>query len=222
MRAAVWWDDGGVTSQPQIVSVNVGRVETFEHHGRTVSSAIAKRPVSGRIGTAGFNLVGDDQADRSVHGGPDRAVYAYAVGDLEWWAAELGRPVPPGSMGENLTTIELDVTGAVIGERWRVGSITLEVSAPRVPCYKLGIRMGDPRFPQRFAHAGRPGAYLRIVEHGDVAAGDPIVVADRPEHGITVSLVARAYHDDHTLAARLLDAPALGGGWPEWARRHVA
>jgi MOSC domain-containing protein YiiM len=211
-----------MTSHPQVVSVNVATAASFDHHGRTVATAIGKLPVSGRVATVGVNLVGDDQADRSVHGGPDRAIYAYAVEDLDWWAAALGRTVPPGTMGENLTTRDLDVTGALIGERWRVGSLTLEVTAPRVPCYKLGIRMADPRFPQRFARALRPGAYLRIIEHGDVAAGDPIVVADRPDHGVTVELVARAYHDDHTLAARLLDAPQLGGEWPEWARRHCA
>jgi MOSC domain-containing protein YiiM len=206
----------------QIVSVNVGGVRSFEDHGRTVSTAIGKQPVAGRIATVGVNLVGDDQADRRVHGGPDRAIYAYAVEDLEWWATSLNRDVPAGSMGENLTTRGVDITGAVIGERWRVGSLTVEVASPRVPCYKLGIRMGDARFPQRFAHAGRPGAYLRIVEHGDVGAGDAVVVVHRPGHGVTVDLVARAYHDDHGLAARLLEAPELGEGWPEWARRHSA
>jgi MOSC domain-containing protein YiiM len=209
-------------SSAQVVSVNVGRIESFDHHDRTVTTAITKRPVAGRVATVGVNLVGDDQADRSVHGGPDRALYAYAAEDLEWWSATLGRALGPGSMGENLTTSGIDVTGATIGERWRIGTLTLEVTAPRVPCFKLGIRMGDARFPQRFARAGRPGAYLRIVEHGDIAAGDPIVVGDRPDHGVTVALVARAFHDDHSLAGRLLAAPQLGAGWPEWARRHAA
>src|SRR5262245_11346180 len=128
-----------MTSLPQVVSVNVGQVESIQHRGRTVTTAIAKRPVSGRVATNGVNLVGDDQADRSVHGGPDRAVYAYATEDLEWWAAALGRPVGPGSMGENLSTRGVEVTGAVVGERWRAGTVTLEVAAPRVPCFKLGI-----------------------------------------------------------------------------------
>ena len=207
---------------PHVRSVNVGPIETVQHHGRTVTTAIAKRPVGGRVATSGVNLVGDEQADRTVHGGPDRAVYAYAAEDLDWWTADVGRLVGPGAMGENLTTAGLAVTDAVVGERWRLGTLTLEVTAPRVPCFKLGIRMGDPRFPPRFARAGRPGAYLRIIEHGEVAAGDPIVVTDRPDHGVTVGLVARAYHVDHTLAARLLEAPQLGAGWPEWARRHVA
>jgi MOSC domain-containing protein YiiM len=204
-----------------LLSVNVGRIEAVEHRGRTVTTGIFKRPVSGRVATVGVNLVGDDQADRSVHGGPDQALYAYAGEDLEWWSGELGTPVAAGAMGENLTTAGIDVTNAVIGERWRVGTVLVEVTAPRVPCYKLGIRMGDGRFPQRFARAARPGAYLRIIEHGDVAAGDAVDVEVRPAHEVTVALVARAYHDDHSLAATLLTAPALGGGWPEWARRQV-
>jgi MOSC domain-containing protein YiiM len=208
--------------QPEVVSVNVGGVKSVDHHGRDVSTAIGKQPVVGRVASVGVNLAGDDQADRRVHGGPDRAVYAYAIEDLEWWATALNRDVPPASMGENLTTRGVDITGAVIGERWQVGGLTLEVASPRIPCYKLGIRMGDPGFPERFASAGRPGAYLRIIEHGDVGAGDAIAVVHRPGHGVTVELVAHAYHDDHGLAGRLLEAPELGEGWPEWARRHSA
>ncbi len=210
-----------MTPLPFVVSVNVGSIEAFDHLGRHVTTAIAKQPVVGRVASAGVNLMGDDQADRSAHGGPDRAVYAYASEDLAWWATELARAVEPGAMGENLTTAGIDVTGAVIGERWRVGRLTVEVTSPRVPCFKLGIRMGDVHFPRQFAHAGRPGAYLRIVEHGDVGAGDPVTVLDRPDHGVTIDLVARAYHDDHSLAGRLLDAPQLGGGWPDWARREA-
>ena len=154
-----------------LVSVNVGRIEPVGHHDRTVTTGIYKRPVTGRATTRGVNVVGDDQADRSVHGGPDRALYAYAAEDLEWWADQLARPMPAGMMGENLTTADVDVTNAVIGERWRIGSALLEVTAPRVPCFKLGIKMGDGRFPIRFAAAGRPGAYLRIIEHGELGVG---------------------------------------------------
>jgi MOSC domain-containing protein YiiM len=198
-------------------SVNVGRITVHEHHGRQVSTGIFKEPVTGRVSTRGDNIDGDDQADRAVHGGPDRAAYAYASEDLVWWEGELGRDVPPGSMGENLTTTGLDVSGALVGERWRIGSAVFEVSAPRVPCYKLGIRMGDGRFPVRFAKAGRPGAYLRIVEHGDFGEGDVIEVVRRPEHDVSVALVARAYHEDHALAPLLLAAPELSAGWREWA-----
>lgn len=207
-------------SGARVVSVNVGPIEALDHRGRTVTTGIFKQPVTGRVATHGVNLDGDDQADRSVHGGPDRAVYAYASEDLAWWTDELAAPVLAGSMGENLTTVGIDISGARIGDRWRIGSAVFEVAAPRVPCFKLGIRMGDPRFPQRFARAGRPGAYLRIIEHGDVGAGDAIEVLLRPDHDVTIALVARAYHDDHALAPQLLAAPQLEGGWQEWARRH--
>ena len=205
-----------------LVSVNLGRIEVVDHHDRTVTTGIFKRPAAGRVATDGVNLVGDDQADRSVHGGPDRALYAYAAEDLEWWADELGRPIAAGTMGENLTTADVDVTNAVIGERWRIGTVLLEVTAPRVPCFKLGIKMGDGRFPIRFAAAGRPGAYLRIIEQGELGAGDVVTVTDVPDHDVTVALVAHAFHDDPSLAGTLLTAPALGAGWPEWARRQLA
>jgi len=212
--------DEGMTGLLQ--SANVGRIETLHHRGRDVPTGIFKRPAAGRVATHGVNLDGDDQADRRVHGGPERAMYAYAAEDLEWWATQLGRPLPAGSMGENLTTADIDVTNAVVGERWRIGSVLLEVSAPRTPCFKLGIAMGDARFPPRFAAAGRPGAYLRIIEHGELAAGDTVTVSDVPTHGVTVALVAHAFHDDHTLAARLLTAPELGAEWLAWARRQLA
>jgi MOSC domain-containing protein YiiM len=124
-------------------------------------------------------------------------------------------------MGENLTLRGIDVTQAVIGERWRIGSAVFEAASPRVACFKLGIRMGVPRFAQWFSLARRPGAYLRIVEEGDVGAGDRVSVVSRPDHDVTVGLVADAYHHDHALAARLLDAPALADGWRAWAAQHV-
>ncbi len=122
--------------------------------GRPLMSAIAKSPVEGRVRVAGVNVAGDDQADRRVHGGPDKAVYAYAAEDTAWWAGELGRPLEPGMFGENLTTEGVDVSGALVGERWRVGTVELEVCQPRLPCAKLGLRFGDPRMVKRF---GRPG-----------------------------------------------------------------
>jgi MOSC domain-containing protein YiiM len=203
-----------------LVSVNVGQVRHVTHRERDVTTGIYKEPVAGRVATHGVNIDGDEQADRQVHGGPDRAAYAYAQEDLTWWSEQLGRPVPPGSMGENLTTSGLDVTGALVGERWRVGTVLFEVSSPRVPCYKLGLRMEDGRFQQRFAAAGRPGAYLRIVEHGTLAAGDPITVVHRPDHDVTVAVVANACHDDRSLAPRLLSAPELTGAWRAWALAH--
>jgi len=129
--------------------------------------------------------------------------------------------VPPGSFGENLTLRGIDVSRALVGERWLVGGTLLEVSQPRIPCFKLGIRMGSQRFPRRFAAAGRPGAYLRIRAEGEVAAGDPVEVVHRPGHGLTVAEVSRIYHDDRAGAARLLEVPELAETWKQWARRFA-
>ena len=204
----------------RLASVNVGGVRTVMLGERPVRTAIWKAPTHGTVRLRGVNLDGDDQADREVHGGPDKAVYAYAAEDLAWWTQRLGREVEPGTFGENLTTRGIDLAGALVGERWTVGSAVLEVTQPRVPCFKLGIRMGDPRFPAAFAAAGRPGAYLRIVEACSLRAGDSVHVVSRPDHGVTIGLVTRAYHVDHRLAARLLDAPELPESWADWAR-HV-
>lgn len=200
--------------------MNVGTIRTVSFRGSPVTTGIWKAPVSGPIRARGVNLAGDDQADQSVHGGADKAIYAYALEDLSWWTVELGQSVAPGTFGENLTTAGIDVTNAVVGERWAVGSAVFEVSQPRTPCYKLGMRMADQQFPPRFAAAGRPGAYLRIVTEGDVAAGDEIRVLSRPDHGVTVGLVERAYHADRSLVPRLLDAPELAETWAGWAH-HV-
>jgi MOSC domain-containing protein YiiM len=197
-------------------SVNVGTPRPIDRAGEPTTSAIWKEPVSGRVAVRGVNVEGDDQADRSVHGGPDQAVYAYAAEDTEWWEAELGRSLGPGAFGENLTLRGVDVSGALVGERWRIGTVLLEVSSARIPCWKLAKRMGDPRFIKRFAQAGRPGAYLRIIEEGELGAGDPVEVVERPNHEVTVWLVAHAYEQDRSQLVRLLTAPALPARWRKW------
>src|ERR671919_3044126 len=151
-----------------VLSVNVADIREVPRGGRMVKTGIWKLPVEGRVAVRGVNVVGDEQADRSVHGGPDKALYAYAREDYAWWERQLGRPLDPGTFGENLTTEGIQVTDALVGERWRAGSVVLQVTSPRVPCWKLGVRMGDPGFPRRFAAAGRPGAYLAILEEGAV------------------------------------------------------
>ncbi|MGH3671490.1 MAG: MOSC domain-containing protein [Pseudonocardiaceae bacterium] len=206
----------------RVVTVNVGAPRLVRWRDRTVLTSIFKEPVEGRVMVQGVNLAGDDQADRSVHGGPDKAVYAYAREDIEWWSDGLGAPLPPGVFGENLTLAGVAVTGAVIGERWRLGGVLLEVCAPRIPCYKLGFRMGEDGFPRLFAAAGRPGAYLRILTEGTIAAGDAVVVEHRSSHGVTIQTVADAYHRDHSRAAELLAAPELAGAWQDWARSRLA
>jgi MOSC domain-containing protein YiiM len=204
-----------------IVSVNVGTPREISWRGQTVRTAIWKDPVPGRVGVRGTSVDGDEQGNPEAHGGYDKAVYAYAAEDYEWWEAQLGRELGPGTFGENLTVRGVDVSGALVGERWRAGEVLLEVSSPRTPCYKLGYRMGDQRFVRRFAAAGRPGAYLRILAEGELAAGDPVEVVHRPGHGLTVAEVSRIYHHDHAAADRLLGVPELAGGWREWAARFA-
>jgi MOSC domain-containing protein YiiM len=206
-----------------VVSVNVGTPQPVGlRRGRTVKSAIAKAPVAGRVRVAGVNLAGDDQADRRVHGGPDKAVYAYATEDTAWWEAELGRELGPGAFGENLTVAGVDVSGAVIGERWRIGTVELEVCQPRLPCFKLGLRFGDPKMLTRFTRAERPGGYLRIHREGELGAGDAVEVGRRPEHGVTVALVARALTIDGTLLARAAAAPELPADLADWMLERAA
>jgi MOSC domain-containing protein YiiM len=197
-------------ASPHLVSVNVSLPKPLgPWRGNTVHSSIAKEPVQGRVAVRGINLEGDRQTDWRVHGGPDKTVYAYAREDADWWAAELGRDIPDGMFGENLTTAGVDCTGAVIGERWRIGTAVLEVSQPRMPCFKLGLRFGDGKMLKRFAQASRPGVYFRIITEGELGVGDPIEVVDRPDHGVTVSLVSDAFLLDHALIPRALEAPQL-------------
>ncbi len=206
-----------------VEAVNVGVPRTLTFGDVDVATAIWKAPVSGRRRVQRLNVEGDRQADLRVHGGPDKAVYAYAGESRAWWAEHLGLGgLPLGMFGENLSTSGVEVDEAVVGELWRVGSALLQVSQPRVPCYKLGIRFDDPAMPRRFAAAGRPGAYLRVLEEGEIGAGDDVTVDARPAHGVTVGDVARAYHaHDASLAAPLLDVPELDDGWKAWARRRV-
>ena len=205
------------TSVGRVLSINVGLVREFDYDGRPARSAIWKSPVAGRIAARGVNLDGDDQADRKAHGGPDKAVYAYAVEDTRWWEREIGRSLAYAEFGENLTTEGIEVNDALVGERWAIGTTVLEVSEPRIPCWRLGVRMNDRTFPRRFAEAMRPGAYLRIVVEGSVAAGDEIRVVERPGHGLTVRDVSRIYLHDRDEVERLLAVPQVSESWRRWA-----
>jgi MOSC domain-containing protein YiiM len=194
----------------RLLSVNVGTPKQIAvRRGRPLMSSIGKQPVEGRVRVEGVNVAGDQQADRRVHGGPDKAVYVYAREDAARWEEQLGRVLPPGMFGENLTTEGVDVSGAVIGERWRIGTVELEVAQPRLPCAKLGTRFGDLTMVKRFAEASRPGGYCRIVTEGELGAGDEIELLSRPEHGITLAFVSNAILLDETLRERAGSAPEL-------------
>ncbi len=208
-----------VLARGMLLSVNVGGIREFDYHGRPALSAIWKSPVRGRIAVRGVNLEGDDQADREAHGGPDKAVYAYAIEDTRWWEEELGRSLEYGELGENLTTEGIGVTDALVGERWEIGSAVFEVSEPRVPCWRLAVRMEDQLFPRRFTQVGRPGTYLRIVREGDVGARDEVRVVERPDHDLTIGDVFRIYTRDRDDAGRLLSVPEMSSSWQGWAER---
>ncbi|GAA3956407.1 MOSC domain-containing protein [Gordonia caeni] len=156
-------------------------------------TAIDKRPVEGAVKVGPYGLYADVQADRKHHGGLDKAVYAYSAEDAGYWAAELGRPLPAGWFGENLRTDGIDLSGARIGERWRIGeALVVEVTSPRIPCQTFARRVGGEQergWVKRFTRAGRPGLYLRVIERGSVAAGDVIDVLERSEGAPTVAEV---------------------------------
>ena len=202
----------GARVPPRVISLNVGGVREIDGMGERVTTGIFKLPVAGRLALRGVNFEGDDQADRTVHGGPDKAAYAYALEDYEFWHDHEGVNTVPGLFGENLTVEGLDLTLAVVGERWAVGSTVLEIAQPRLPCYKLGLRMDDPYFPRRFLAAGRTGAYLRVIQEGDIGAGDAIEVSDRQEGGVTLGEMVDALQDRRKAGA-LLRASRLPAFW---------
>lgn len=201
----------------RLLSVNVvHRVRP----GYFQDTAIDKRPVDGQVEVGELGLGGDRQINRS-HGGKDKAVYVYADEDAAWWADELGREIPPGLFGENLRTAGLEVTGALIGGRWRIGDVLLEVRGPRTPCENLSLRMGVEKFHVRFNASGRVGALCRVVEPGVVSAGDQVVVEPSPDHDVTVGDLAVG--PDAGQMQRLLDSGVpLVSGLRAKARRIVA
>ncbi|CAM3587058.1 MOSC domain-containing protein [Kibdelosporangium persicum] len=196
-----------------VLSVNVGDLRPML--AATGHSGIDKRPVTGPVAVSApeagaSGLAGDKISDGTVHGGPDRAVYAYAREDLDDWQKDLGTTLPSGGFGENLTTIGVDVNGAEIGERWRVGhEVVLEVSAPRTPCRTFAAWLERGDWIRTFIDRGVPGAYLRVIRPGAIRAGDAVEVLTRPGHGVTVDLVFQAITRRPDLLTRLTGAEAL-------------
>ncbi|WJV46745.1 MOSC domain-containing protein [Streptomyces flavofungini] len=200
----------------KLLSVNVGRPKTVDYTdspgGRT---GIDKQPVDGAVrvtapgpkGTGGSGLTGDTICDLRHHGGNDQAVYAFAREDLDAWERQLGRALPNGGFGENLTTSGVDVNGALIGERWRVGpDLLLEVTSSRIPCRTFQGHVGEAGWVRRFTQTLLPGAYLRVIEPGDIQAGDAVEIVHRPDHEVTVALQFRAVTTERALLPSLLAA----------------
>ncbi|WP_447037941.1 MOSC domain-containing protein [Streptomyces sp. DSM 118878] len=217
----------------KLLSVNIGRrVAASYTDAPSGLTGIDKRPVHepvhivapGPKGVGGSGLAGDEIGDLRHHGGNDQAVYAYAREDLDAWERELGRSLANGVFGENLTTAGVDVNGARIGERWRIGGgPLLEVTSGRIPCRTFQGRLGEKGWVRRFTRQGVTGAYLRVLEPGVVRAGDAVEVVHRPEHGITAALQFRAVTTEKELLPRLLEAgEALHPGAAEKARAYVA
>jgi MOSC domain-containing protein YiiM len=214
---------GLLSVTPRVISVNVGLPRTVIWAGRPVTSGIWKEPVNGRVVVEGINLHGDDQADRRVHGGRDKAVYAYSTEDYAWWADVLGRDLGAGTFGENLTTEGIELSTCVIGQEWQVGTTVLQVAQPREPCFKLGMRMGDAEFVELFGSSGRSGTYLRIQQPGDIGPGDPIVTRHPPSHGLTVGdLVAVRPNAPTPLLERIAAINDVPEDWRIMAKRRLA
>ena len=205
----------------RVLSVNIGKPRPNPWKPVALTG-IDKRPVSGPVmvtapgpkGTGDVGLAGDRVYDVKNHGGTDQAVYAYAREDLDLWQAELDAPLENGNFGENLTTEGLDVTGALIGERWRIGQdVILEVSCPRIPCGTFEGWLARSGWIKRFTQSARPGAYLRVIEPGPIQAGDPVRIEHRPAHAVTVAVAFRALTLEPDLLPLLLLADAL----PPWS-----
>lgn len=215
-----------------VLSVNLARVRanpdkparrTGIDKAATPDAVMVRAPGPMRSGL-GSGLVGDTIGNQKLHGGDDQAVYVYAREDLDEWAARLERPLTDGMFGENLTTSGVDVTGALIGERWRVGTggLLLEVSAPRTPCRTFSAFLDIAGWIKTFTDAGKPGAYLRVISPGTVRAGDEIVVEDRPDHEVTIALVFRARMTDPSLLPRLRAADALSDELKAYVAKKTA
>jgi len=203
---------------PQLISVNVGLPREVEWRGRTVRTAIFKNPVRGAVRVRHLNLEGDGQADPTVHGGTYKAVYLYPSEHYAYWRTRIGEQAW-GAFGENLTTAGISEHFIRIGDRLRIGTTELVVTQPRLPCYKLALRLGRPDMEKRFLASGLTGFYLRVAVEGEVAAGDAVTVAESAGDSVTVAEVVRLYRTerpDVEALRQLADLPAL----PEGLRGH--
>jgi MOSC domain-containing protein YiiM len=208
----------------KLLSLNVGRPRQVDTARGPVLTAIWKSPVTGRVPLKRFNIEGDQQADLKVHGGENKAVYLYPSEHYAFWRGELpGMDLSPGMFGENLTTEGIDEREVQIGDRFRIGTAILQVSQPRMPCFKLALKFGRPDMVKRFWRSGRSGIYFSIVEEGELAAGDEIIPVSRVSDGITIAELVGLYRDPDPAPERIhaaLDAP-LAGSWKTELRARL-
>ncbi len=204
----------------KLISINVGRPREVVSHGEPVVTGIFKQPVDGVVAVRRLNVAGDEQADLSVHGGPDKAVYAYPLEHYDFWRNELGlEELPFGAFGENLTTEGLIEAEVNIGDQLRIGTAEFVVTQPRMPCFKLGIRFNRPDMVKRFLASGRTGFYLRVLQEGEVEAGNAIVLLARDAGNVSVADIVVLYagkRGDQELLRRASQAQALPEAWREW------
>ena len=209
----------------KLISTNVGLPRAIEWRGKQVTTSIFKDPVAGRLAVTRLNLEGDQQADLTVHGGNDKAVYAYPSEHYAWWRGELpGVPLPWGSFGENFTTEGL-LEGAIhIGDRLRIGSAEFCVTEPRMPCAKLGIRFGRPEIVKQFLQSRRSGFYLSVTREGEVGAGDPVTITARDALAVSVTDIVNLYtvdDPDQDLLRRANELTVLPENWKEYFREQL-
>ena len=201
----------------KVLTVNVAAVV---HEGAWTGSegktGIDKRPVNGAISFTDNGLAGDVVVDKKHHGGFDKAVYAYASEDARWWERQIGVEINNGAFGENLTTEGIDVNGALIGERWRIGNVLLEVSEPRIPCRVFAGFWDRPTLIKDFTAALRPGSYLRIIEEGEIKAGDLIRVEFKPQHEVTIRDLFAAKSGERGKITQLKEVTQLSESYKDW------
>lgn len=198
-----------------VVSVNRGPEADLLVGGKPARSGINKQPAAGRVAVHSLGLAEDEYGDKENHGGIDQAVYAYAREDLDWWTERLGRELRNGLFGENITTAGIDISTALIGETWQLGSAVVQITTPRIPCVTFQSWMDEPHWVKRFADARRPGAYLRVLTEGSVCAGDDLTVLSRPKQAVTVAESMQAYYGDRWIMHRLLEVEGRGYKWDE-------
>ena len=207
----------------RVLSINVTSVvHQGEWTGSEGRTGIDKRSVAGSVEFKNNGVAGDRIIDTNVHGGYDQAVYAYAREDAHWWEKEIGEEIPAGRFGENLTTEGIDVNAALVGEQWKIGSVILEVSQPRIPCRVFAGFWKRATLIKDFTQAGRPGAYLRIIQEGTAQAGDAIEVIYKPHHAISISDLFSAKSGERTKINEIKVVPQLSQGFKEWAEKIAA